>query len=524
MDALLHVFSEPSYNTMTTSMYIRMTGSSLFYVLFLLSVAVGPLAAQTYSYLPTANITDGRMLSIAGGSIQTLGDNLLTFKIASPASSPSIEIGVFDGDTKGFFDQGTVPLIYALYADPEGDGTGMVKIGEWSGDVMPDNGWYTIILNNTAAARCGTGNFFYALRVRSSNPTAFHWSSFKLRTNGTIAIARASNVAFSAPLGNLTDAGVIYPSYPALTPTTYDGTWRFHMDVPTPVASLEIWDGDFDRGSYDCSDNDTDDPDTPNFLPVWATASAVAEGVAVSNVPCQNAAGESTGGNTTSNPPDDSRSPLFARGTGGSYDVIAPNGVRYANANPSGNLEWEQFRLSTELFDRNTMDYHVDALPSGIYEIAISGMDLGNLNAMRFPFDVAGVGADGNVIPPIRPEYTNGTISGTAYYESGGNCAQGFLELGLPLATVDLEADYNGDGIIDETRSTLTDLLGQFSFTGLRPGTYKVTVDKALLLLNTVPVCDTDGVDTPRVVQGKLTMCSRTLNWAFGFRLLNGLL
>jgi len=503
---------------MTGNFHVRAAACSLMLIAAIGTMTALRLQAQ-YSYLPTPSTVDGRFISITGGSIQTLGENPLVFKLASPSGASSIEIGIFDGDTYGTFDQGTVPLIFTLYADPEGDGSGTQVLNEWSGSSMTDRSWYTITQSNSPLARCSGGSYFYLLKVRTSDPATFHWSSFKLRTNGTISIARASNFTFSAPLASLADAQVIYPSYPALTPATYDGTWHFHMDVPTSVASLEVWDGDFDRGSYDCSDNDTDDEDTPSTIPLWASGSAVAEGVPAGTVPCQDASGIPTGGMATGAPPDDSRTAAFARPPGISYRVVAPDGAQYSNGNPSGNLEWEQFRLSTDAFDRSMMDYHADSLPSGSYDIVVSGLDLANLNAMRFPYDVAGVNASGVVVTPLRPDYTNGSIAGSVYLELGSNCSRGTLEPGLPLVTVRLAADYNGDGVTDQAMRTTTGLTGGFSFSGLHPGVYTITIDILTLQPDILVVCDSDGTATPHTVSLTLTMCSRSANILFGYGL-----
>jgi hypothetical protein len=151
-------------------------------------------------------------------------------------------------------------------------------------------------------------------------------------------------------------------------------------------------------------------------------------------------------------------------------------------------------------------------------------MDLGNLNAMRFPYDVAGVDVDGNAVTPIHPDYTDGQITGTVYYESGGNCTQGLLELGIALSTVNLAADYNGDGVADETWCAATDLLGHFCFGGLHPGAYTVTVDPLTLARGCSVVCDTDGSGTPNTVKTTLTMCARSKALMFGYKLGNGLL
>jgi hypothetical protein len=170
------------------------------------------------------------------------------------------------------------------------------------------------------------------------------------------------------------------------------------------------------------------------------------------------------------------------------------------------------------------MDYHADALPSGGYDVAIAGMDLGNLNALRFPYDVSGVDADGAPVTPIHADYSDGSITGTVYFESGGNCTQGLLELGIPLATVRLAADYNGDGATDETWCTASDLLGHFSFGNLHPGAYTITVDAGTLPLGCGTTCDSDGSSTPNKVCASLSMCSRSFCCVFGYKSGHGLL
>jgi hypothetical protein len=166
------------------------------------------------------------------------------------------------------------------------------------------------------------------------------------------------------------------------------------------------------------------------------------------------------------------------------------------------------------------MDYHAGALPAGDYDIAINGMDLANLNAMRFPYDVAGVDSNGHAVPPIHPDYSDGSITGTLYYESGSNCTQGLLEPGIPLASVHLAVDYDNDGVTDETWCVSTDLLGHFRFDDLHPGTYSITVDTGTLPLGAGVVCDSDGAGTPNSVSAKLTMCARSKTCIFGYRLL----
>ena len=139
-------------------------------------------AAPGYTYLPTSNVADGRMLSLAGTGLFTLGGQVVDFEFQVPSSTSSFEIGVFDGDTgkdstgstadynNGHWDYGTDQLQYTLYTDPFGDGTGPTtgaQVAQWlgndpislpatygsgktltpSGPTMPDNDWQFSVFN-----------------------------------------------------------------------------------------------------------------------------------------------------------------------------------------------------------------------------------------------------------------------------------------------------------------------------------------------------------------------------------------
>lgn len=445
--------------------------------------AAGTLTAQTrYAYMPSAATNDFRFLSITGAGIQTLGDQTLLFKIAAPANTATFELGVFDGNTGGAWDQGTQELEFTLFADPEGDATGTFQVGQWAGNSMADNAWQNFTVNNVSQARGTSNDFFYLLRVRAASYSAMFWSSFKLRVSGSIGALRLTNIAYTAPMGTQQDAQLIYPNYPALTPTVYDGTWNFFVDVPTQLGSISFWDGDLDRGSFDCSDNDVDDQDTPNGIPPFASGAAVvAEGVAsVGVVACQDASGNPTTGMTTSNPPDDSRSSVFRRGPGIAYDVITPNGTIFTNNNPSGNLEWEQFRLDTAAFDRATMDYRADALPAGIYRLRIQGVDLSNLNAIRAPFEILGVDSVGEPIPLLRPYF----ITGTIFNDLNNNGTQDAGEPGMGGIDV----------VLNNSIAVTTDSLGRYEFRNLEPMTHTVLVDTANVPDDFDATSDFDGI------------------------------
>ncbi len=488
------------------------------------ALAVLPMAAQTrYVYFPSQYTNDGRFLTLAGAGLNTLGEDV-TLKIASPANAASLEIGIFDGETGGRWDIGSLQMQYKLYADRTGDGTGRVLIAEWSGSQMPDNDWFSATITNSDSARSPIGVYFYTLVAHNPDITVGNvWSNFKVRTNGTVVALVNRPVAYTAPVFSLGDANYIFPSYPAITPTTYDGSWDFHFWLRQPASRMEIWDGDMDFGSYNCTVNDDNDPDTQDgTLPDWAHGTmAVAEGVATSSVACVDASGAALGGTTTSNPPDDSRNTVTRRESSVTYELITPNGTHYANNNPSGNLEWECFSVSTDPFDRTKMDYHVDSLPAGFYRIHIAGVDMNNLNAFRFPMDALGVDSTGAPVPPIVPDYTDGTISGTVYYENNGNNVQDIDEPGIPSITVTLLCDVNRDGVVDKTYTTETDADGHYSFAALSIGSYTVKVDLGTLSDDVTPVVDGDGTATSGTSATQLTLSTNSCVQCFGYKRIN---
>jgi len=419
-------------------------------------------SSANYMCFPTCSETDGRFLALAGSGLSTLAGDTISLELAAPRTATTLEIGIFDGDTGGLWDVGTLPMEYTLYADPAADGSGTVVMGQWLGNVMPNNAWYTIAITNLPGAQAPGGHYFYTLRVRNPNPSVNGQNSFKVRTDGVVTM-KPQAFAFIAAMGSLADAKIIYPKYPTLTPTTYDGTFDFYVYVPASTRSFIAWDGDLDFGSYDLVDKDTDDPDTPNapFLPAWAGGTAaVPEGVAV---------GYSNG--ATGLPADDAKSQsIFKRSPSVIYEVIAPNGNHYLNNNPSGNLEWEQFRIDTAAFDRNLMDYHADSLPAGIYRVHLSGVDLSNLNAWRFDYDVPGVDANGNPCTPLHPYLVGDYV----WYDLNGDGLQNECPCaGIGGVVINL---VNGNGEVLAT--TTTDANGQYTF-GVEPRTYTVQVAPA---------------------------------------------
>ncbi|HEX3530837.1 MAG TPA: SdrD B-like domain-containing protein [Thermoanaerobaculia bacterium] len=435
--------------------------------------------SATMRCLPSCSTTDGRFLAIAGSNLATLSGSDLNLQISVPAAATSFTVGIFDGDARGVdsagishWDTGVTNAVYeyTLYADPAADGAGTTVVEMvpgnpvLTGSIMPDNAWIDFTIPTNSVARTPSGNFFYHLKISLTTPTMTSLNAFKVRTDSVITGLTLDPVArpfsyISNPT-NTSDLRILYPSFPAASPTTYDGTFTFYFDVPTSQPSLTVWDGDFDRGKFDGTDLDTDDPDTPNapFRPAWATVDTVPEGVAV-GLP-----------GTTGNPPDD-RNPAGSgiyslRSPSIRYDVIFPDGQTFANENPSGNLEWEQFKISTDPFDRSQMDYHTSVIPPGTYQMRIQGVDLVNLNAVLLPSKVVCIDDLGIPCTLLRPF----ALGDTVFVDSDANHVQGPGEPGIPGVVLELR-DTAGFLL----RTTTTDADGHYRFE-VDAGSYQVVV------------------------------------------------
>jgi hypothetical protein len=249
--------------------------------------------------LPTCDVTDGRFLAIAGSNFQTLSSPDLDLEISVPAGTTSFQVGVFDGDggeyqSDGFtanWDSGvTAEFEYSLIADPLADGTGTDSVelapGQRvvSSSIMPDNEWIDFTVQTGPEAQAPSGSYFYVFRIRLVDRSLTTLNAFKVRSSATLSgvslIPLARPFSYIAPWTALSDISIVYPNFPDPSPTTYDGTFRFYFDVPISQRQMVLWDGDFDHGNYDLTDQDTDDSDAPDapFLPPWATHETQPEG------------------------------------------------------------------------------------------------------------------------------------------------------------------------------------------------------------------------------------------------------
>lgn len=355
-------------------------------------------AVPRYVCLPSCSESDGRFLAIATGhGADTVTGASLSIELAAAATASDLELSIFDGETGGWWDQGRAPLHFQIVADPRGDGTGNVVVMNIPGNRLLDNGWYSVKVPAVREARALSGHHYFTLHVTSPDPGVLTSSVFKVRTNGTMAI-RPQPFSFGASVISSAEASVLYPHYPELDATRYDGSWSFFVRVPIGPEAFELWDGDFDFGSSTCTERDTDDSDTNPDGPGWDRARlALQEGVAVGHgAPC---------GIVTGYPADnDSASVMHSRAPSVRYSVVTPDGTRFENVNPSGNREWERFSVATSPLA--VADRHTTALDAGLYRVDVVGLDLGNLAALRFAQPVLGIDSTGMPfsMPPVQDQ------------------------------------------------------------------------------------------------------------------------
>lgn len=357
--------------------------------------------AQAQACFPSCDVTDSRMVVIAGPNLSTLTDQIVRFQLIVFEGQEDLQFGIFDGDSVGPWDLGlNLPLVYELFADPQGDGSGSGGLLQTlSGSTMVDNGWFDVTRPLDDAALTTSGAYSYVLRVtKSPNPTRATFNSgFKIRSMGGLIQLRPQIFSYIANLTDGVDGLIIFNNqFADPDNTTYDGTFTFYLHVPQildetggPPDRLDFWDGDFDHGASDGASLDTDDPNTSNDgVPEFALGSSAiperAQGIG--------------------NPADDINVTFFNRAPSTYYELLPPGataGSGFLNPNPSGNEEWEHFIVSVN----NEDDPDIltgSALEKGIYQLQVSGVDMFNLQSLIFNFTVLCVLEDGSPCEPIE--------------------------------------------------------------------------------------------------------------------------
>ncbi|MEM7050390.1 MAG: hypothetical protein AAF604_12060 [Acidobacteriota bacterium] len=398
--------------------------SLLLASLFLTAPVHAQMGPAPHAVFPSAKVDDGRFLGFTCEPSDS-GKRSTSLFITVRGSQPDFTLSLFDGETGGsdggglaHWDAGDRALRFSLFADPlaEGSTNPANLIAQWNGNApnplagshwrgsattMPDNDWWSATILNSPLAETAGGPFQYHLVIALEGSCA---GGEALESNVKVAVSRGAafrlrDFALVAALRDtFNDSAILYPGLDILSsdprrfvdaPTTYDGTLSFFVEVPPRSTSLKIFDGDIDRGTSNdaliglpsnvtlpaCSDSD--DLDTPGdysgfpFLPTGDGETAIGAG----------------------SPRDDSRLDLFRRGEPGDpdrrgcvrYELIDPLGNVYRNDNPSGNGEWEQFRIISTLdpdagnAQRADIIAPMDTLPAGTWRVRLVGLDLSNL-------------------------------------------------------------------------------------------------------------------------------------------------
>lgn len=365
--------------------------------------------AGRYTCLPTCAEDDGRFL----GLTEEFGGTEIVTWIAVEGGGSTFELGLFDGDSgrdsagnlnvgEGHWDSTQSEVAYTLYADPAMDGSGDTVVGTWQGnaDGMPNNAWHDLSIEHVEAAKTPEDTHVYRLVAAWVPGTGGEGiSAFKLRSTGRLVAGRAGEtdpgLGIVGMMGTRNDVSVLYPEFDGsdwsnLGPTTYDGEWTFYFEVPPDTETLRIWDGDFDRGTFANVAADTDDPNTEG-LPPWADPTRTDP--------------EGEGG--SGDPPDDYNWNLVLRQPPVWYELIGPEGTDggravFRNDEPSGDDEWEAFVVSTD--PEVDADVVAPAIPPGVYELHIGGLDLYNIVWLHVDFELSA--APPGEVAPDEPDPT----------------------------------------------------------------------------------------------------------------------
>ncbi|MCP3977995.1 MAG: hypothetical protein GY716_01515, partial [bacterium] len=182
---------------------------------------------------------------------------------------------------------------------------------------------------------------------------------------------------------------------------------------------------------------------------------------------------------------------FFVRDPSVRMDLVFPDGRSFANDNPSGNQEWEQFLVTTDA----TCDASAaciqgpvpggldpddpvglpcaDAclapasaqIPPGVYEARVEGVDMFNLNALRLP-QILCVDEIGTPCVPLRDLLLGDTV----FLDEDGNGIQDGGDAGIPGVVVKLLGNNGGLAGV-----TTTDASGNYQFE-VDSGVYTVQV------------------------------------------------
>lgn len=173
------------------------------------SAGGGLLPGAPYYGLPSALGVDGKFITVSGVGMSTITFPKVAVKISIPASQPSFDVQIFDGDLSATNDAvGGGRTCYYLFADGDDDGvppgwpSSPVYVAQAEDSAFPDHAWKSFYHHPAtqakhAAALAGTGNYIYTLSAQLVDGAC-----------GSTATTVASMNAFSVRA----DAEIIYPT------------------------------------------------------------------------------------------------------------------------------------------------------------------------------------------------------------------------------------------------------------------------------------------------------------------------
>ena len=199
----------------------------------------------------------------------------------------------------------------------------------------------------------------------------------------------------------------------------------------------------------------------------------------------------------------------------GTFDVGQDEGIAnltvelYEDANGDGVIDPVTDGLIAVTSTNANGNYQFGSLPAGDYIVRVDTADADyptgtsalNGDAQEVALSASTTSVDFAYVP-----VGSAGITGTVWDDRNGDQTQsGTLETGLANVTVSLFADLNGDGTFTLVRSTTTNSSGDYTFTDLPAGDFRVVVDES------DPDLETSS-GAPRV----LTTASGTLNISLG--------